>query len=80
MGFFNQSTGAQRPTSQDVQREIDDISANTARYIQQAGVNIPPEIQNDPRAMCMHLLNSGQVAAPRLRFAQPLINQLMGRR
>lgn len=79
MGFFNQSN-AQRPTSQDVQREIDDISANTARYIQQAGVNIPKEIQNDPRAMCMHLLNSGQVAAPRLRFAQPLINQLLGRK
>lgn len=86
MGFFDQhrqpaQQGQQRrPTSEDVAREIEDIRSNTNRYIQQAGVDIPQEMQNDPRAMCLHLINSGQVDQSRLRFAQPLIHQLMGRR
>lgn len=72
--------GQRRPTSQDVKREIDAISANPAQFIEPSGMNIPQEMQNDPRSMCVHLINSGQVPQARLRFAQPLINRLMGHR
>lgn len=75
MGFFQQ-----QPTSADVQREIDAISKNPAQFIGPSGMNIPTEMQRDPRTMCLHLINSGQVPEARLRFAQPLINRLMGRR
>lgn len=62
------------------QRDFDAIRANPGSFIDRAGVEIPQEMRNDPRAMCMHLINSGQVPRGRMRAAQPLPNLLMGRR
>lgn len=86
MGFFDRQMnqgGQQMDRAQiqaQAQRDFDAIRANSAPFIEQAGVQIPEEIRNDPRAMCMHLINSGQVPQGRMRAAQPLINMLMGRR
>lgn len=86
MGFFDRQKnqgGQQMDRAQiqaQAQRDFDAIRANSAPFIEQAGVQIPEEIRNDPRAMCMHLINSGQVPQGRMRAAQPLINMLMGRR
>lgn len=86
MGFFDRqkNQGGQQMDRVQIQaqaqRDFDAIRANSAPFIEQAGVQIPEEIRNDPRAMCMHLINSGQVPQGRMRAAQPLINMLMGRR
>lgn len=86
MGFFNsqQNRGGQQMDRAQIQaqaqRDFDAIRANPNQFINQAGVQIPEELRNDPRAMCMHLINSGQVPQGRMRAAQPLINMLMGRR
>jgi hypothetical protein len=86
MGFFNsqQNRGGQQMDRTQIQaqaqRDFDAIRANPNQFITQAGVQIPEELRNNPRAMCMHLINSGQVPQGRMRAAQPLINMLMGRR
>ena len=86
MGFFDRQknqSGQQMDRAQiqaQAQRDFDAIRVNSAPFIEQAGVQIPEEIRNDPRAMCMHLINSGQVPRGRMRAAQPLPNLLMGGR
>ena len=44
-----------------------------------AGFNVPGEISNDPKAMVMHLINSGQVGGPMLQRIMPMIRQLTGK-
>ena len=44
-----------------------------------AGYNVPDEISNDPKAMVMHLINSGQVGGPMLQRIMPMIRQLTGK-
>lgn len=88
MGFFNQQQSQdQQGRTMDraqfqakVQRDFDAIRSNTGQFIDAAGVNVPENIRNDPRAMCMHLMQTGQVPQGRMRAAQPLINMLMGGR
>ena len=88
MGFFNQQQSQdQQGRTMDraqfqaqAQRDFDAIRANPGQFINAAGVNVPENIRNDPRAMCMHLMQTGQVPQGRMRAAQPLINMLMGGR
>ena len=44
-----------------------------------AGFNVPDEIANDPKAMVMHLVNSGQVGGQMLQRIMPMIRQLTGK-
>ena len=44
-----------------------------------AGFNVPDEISGDPKAMVMHLINSGQVGGPMLQRIMPMIRQLTGK-
>lgn len=89
MGFFdrarapkkqqqNQMTEEQMHQAflRDAQGLKDDVSG----YISRAHVDIPENLRNDPRAMAMHLIESGQVPQQRLRLVQPLIDRMMGRR
>lgn len=80
--FDNLGKSAQQANAapMDYGARIADIRSDPMRYIRQAGVQIPEEMQRDPRAMCMHLLQTNQVPAARRGMAQPLLNMLMGRR
>ena len=49
------------------------IASGQQRY------QIPEELRNDPKAMVMHLINSGQVAPPMLQRIMPMVRQLMGK-
>ena len=88
MGFFNQQQvknqqGQPMDRAQfqaQAQHDFDAIRSNPNPFIDAAGVNVPENIRNDPRAMCMHLMQTGQVPQGRMRAAQPLINMLMGGR
>lgn len=89
MGFFDRQTAAPagqrgQMTEQEMQqaflRDARGLKNDTARYIERAGVDIPKNLRGDPRAMAMHLIQSGQVPQQRLRMVQPLIDRMMGRR
>ena len=46
---------------------------------QKAGYEIPQELANDPQAMVMHLIQTGQVKAPLLQRIMPWVNKLQGK-
>ena len=88
MGFFDRQTAA--PVGQHGQmteeqmrqaflRDAQGLKNDVSGYINRAHVDIPENLRNDPRAMAMHLIQSGQVPQQRLRLVQPLINRMMGR-
>ena len=89
MGFFDRPTAA--PTGQHGQmteeqmrqaflRDAQGLKDDVSGYISRAHVDIPENLRNAPRAMAMHLIQSGQVPQQRLRMVQPLIDRMMGRR
>ena len=87
MGFFDKQQQNQGGRQMDraqfqaqAQQDFDAIRANPDPFIERAHAQIPEELRRDPRAMCMHLINSGQVPQGRMRAAQPLLNMLRGRR
>lgn len=62
------------------QQELDDFKNNMNAYIDKSGMDIPQNLRGDVPGMCRYLIQSGRVPAERMRFAQPLIDRLMGRR
>lgn len=81
MGFFDRQTAA--PTGQMSEQEMRQAFLKDAQglkndvngYINRAGVNIPEQLRNDPQAMAMHLINSGQVPRQRLQMLAPLLQR-----
>ena len=55
------------------------LQNNPKEFIQKAGMNIPEEIMNDPKAMVQHLIMTGQVSSPMLQRIMPMIRQMGGR-
>ena len=55
------------------------LQSNPREFIQKAGVDIPEEMMNDPKAMVMHLINTGQVKGQALQQVMPMIRQMGGR-
>lgn len=55
------------------------LQANPVELLKNAGYNVPQELANNPQAMVMHLLQSGQIANPAMRSIQPILNSLMRR-
>ena len=45
----------------------------------QNGFNIPDGLSNDPKAMVMHLVQSGQIASPVLQRIMPMIRMMTGK-
>lgn len=89
MGFFDRASAAQpgqqgqmteAQMRQAFLRDAQGLKDDVSGYISRAGVDIPDNLRNDPRAMAMHLIQSGQVPQQRLRLVQPLIDRMMGRR
>lgn len=89
MGFFDRQTAT--PAGQHGQmteeqmrqaflRDAQGLKNDVSGYISRAHVDIPENLRNDPRAMAMHLIQSGQVPQQRLRLVQPLIDHMMGHR
>lgn len=50
----------------NMQEALRRLQANPQEFFRRAGVNVPAEIMNDPKAMVMHLMQSGQVNNPML--------------
>ena len=60
----------------NMQEALRRLQSNPKEFMQRAGVNIPEEMMNDPRAMVMHLLQSGQVSGPMKQMIMPMINNM----
>lgn len=81
MGFFDRQTAAQsgRMSGQEMRqaffKDAQGLKSDVNGYISRAGVNIPENIRNDPQAMAMHLINSGQVPRQRLQMLAPLLQR-----
>lgn len=50
----------------DMQEALRKLQSDPQAFFRKAGVNVPPEMMNDPKAMVMHLIQSGQVKNPML--------------
>ena len=55
---------------------LQQLQRNPKQFFQQAGVNVPDEIINDPQAIVMHLLQTGQVKGPMAQRMMPMINNM----
>ena len=62
----------------NMQEALQRIQRNPAEFLKNAGVNVPPEIMNDPQAIVMHLINTNQVGGQMLQRVMPMIRQMGG--
>lgn len=63
----------------NMMEQIRRAKQDPAEMVRRAGWEIPAEAMGDPKAMVMHLINSGQVSGPALEKVMPLIRQMNGR-
>lgn len=75
MSLFDSLGGSKAPQQITPQQAMQQLRANPAAVLKQAGMNIPAGM-NDPRQIVNHLVQSGQL--PQNRLTQ--IMQMMGRR
>ena len=68
------------PPNNSQMNMMEQLRANPAQMIRQAGFNVPDNIANDPQASVMHLIQSGQVGGQMMQRIRPMLNMLMGRR
>lgn len=57
-------------------QKLQQLQSNPKQFFQQVGVNVPDEIINDPQAIVMHLLQTGQVNGPMAQRIMPMINNM----
>lgn len=57
----------------DQMQQLRSDPVGTAR---QAGYQIPDNLSGDPRAMVMHLIQTGQVGGPMLQRIMPMIQRM----
>ena len=60
----------------NMQEQLRRLQSNPREFIQRAGVNVPEEMLNNPQAMVMHLIKTGQVNSPVLNQIMPMMNMM----
>ena len=73
MGIFNSLGG--RPQKQVQAPTMQEFMRNPVGMLSKY-YNIPANISNNPQAMAMHLLKTGQVSNPALQQIRPLLAQM----
>lgn len=68
MSIFDRLNGGQ-PSIQQIQND-------PVGMAKQAGFSIPDNLASDPKAMVMHLIQSGQVSNPMLQRIMPMIRSM----
>jgi len=58
---------------------LQQLRANPAQVLKQAGYNVPANILNNPQQIVQHLLQSGQITQGRLGQAQQMAQQFFKR-
>lgn len=75
---LGQQQAPQMGQPQQMGQLLQQIKANPAQMLKQAGYNVP-ENASDPQQIINHLIQSGQVTSSRLQIMQRMA-QMMGRR
>ena len=60
----------------NVQTALRRLQDNPKEFLKKFGANVPDELMNDPQAIVMHLIQTGQVRNPMIEKIMPMINQL----
>ena len=58
------------------QEQLQQIKTNPIEMGKEKGYNIPEELAGDPKAMVMHLINSGQIGGPLLQRVKQMIGMM----
>ena len=59
--------------------QMQQLRNNPVGMAKQAGYQIPENLSGDPRAMVMHLIQTGQVGGPMLQRIMPMIQKMGGK-
>lgn len=70
--LFNSLQGGQP----NIQEQLRQLQANPVQFLMQRRLNIPQELQNDPRGMIQHLLNTGQMRQEDFNRLQGVVNNM----
>ena len=62
--------------NQNIQEALRKLQSNPQEFFRQAGVNVPEEMMNNPQAIVMHLIQTGQVSSPMLQRIMPMMNRM----
>ena len=60
----------------NMQEQLRQLQSNPKEFLQKAGMNVPEEVLNNPQAMVMHLIQTGQVNSPALQRIMPMIRNM----
>ena len=63
----------------NMQEQLRKLQSDPREFLTRAGMNVPDEILNDPQAIVMHLIKTGQVSGPVMQRVMPMIRQLGGK-
>ena len=61
------------------QMNMQQLQSDPIGAAKQAGYRIPENLKSDPKAMVMHLMQSGQISNPMLQRIMPMIQRMGGK-
>lgn len=62
----------------NMMQALQQLKTNPQEFFRQAGMDVPAELLNDPKAMVQHLINSGKVNNQMLQMVMPMIKRMGG--
>jgi len=63
----------------DYTQQLQQVMKDPQGMAKKAGFEIPEGMDNDPRAIVMHLIQTGQVSSPLMQRIMPMIQKLNGK-
>lgn len=70
------STPMQNNSTQDWNAYMGQLQANPVGMLSKAGYSIPEELNGNPQAMVMHLMQSGQIGGPMMQRIAPMLQKM----
>ena len=62
----------------NMQEALRRLQSDPRSFLQQAGMNVPEELMNNPQAIVRHLINTNQVGGQMLQRIMPMIQGMGG--
>ena len=62
----------------NMQEALRRLQSDPRSFLQQAGMNVPEELMNNPQAIVKHLINTNQVGGQMMQRVMPMIRQMGG--
>ena len=62
----------------NMQEALMRLQSDPRSFLQQAGMNVPEELMNNPQAIVKHLINTNQVGGQMLQRIMPMIQSMGG--